>query len=190
VLIIESILKLETADLELCSQSVDNSLPYIRAVLIYLIHEPSLIQIRESIYQQTTYSVFWITISLQLDLSKDYWREYLKPILGLRVSRLIEYLRQYTYNIVISFIFLWSPTAEIAIVFSSLKVIHRLVKLDHLSVSSLVWNNNIKMDILPSVGILYELQAIHDTGYLLSQASPEDYWHQVNPILSYFCHML
>lgn len=36
------------------------------------------------------------------------------------------------------------------------------------------------MDILPSVGILYELQAIHDTGYLLSQASPEDYWHQVS----------
>ena len=36
------------------------------------------------------------------------------------------------------------------------------------------------MDILPSVGILYELQAIHDTGYLVSQASPEDYWHQVN----------
>ncbi|OXA61518.1 Krueppel-like factor 5 [Folsomia candida] len=30
------------------------------------------------------------------------------------------------------------------------------------------------MDILPSVGILYELQAIHDTGYLLSQASLED----------------
>ena len=38
---------------------------------------------------------------------------------------------------------------------------------------------DVRMDILPSVGILYELQAIHDTGYLLSQASPEDCWHQV-----------
>jgi len=36
------------------------------------------------------------------------------------------------------------------------------------------------MDVLPSVGILYELQAIHDTGYLLCQASAEDYWHQVS----------
>jgi hypothetical protein len=63
---------------------------------------------------------------------------------------------------------------------------HHIVQVICVGVKFYILYKSSKMDILPSVGILYELSCIHETGYLLSQASPEDYWHQVNLVYPIF----